>query len=91
MSDDSIKVRQMTMEVLAQSGSKEVFRGTVAALDDAQTTAWVQSGDHTFLAFAKSDRGIPILKVGDHVTFRIDQQQAVDVVVQIMPKGEDGN
>jgi hypothetical protein len=81
MSDDSAKVRRMTMEVLAQSGSKQRYLGEVVALDDAQTTAWVQSGDCTFLAFAKSDRGIPILKVGDRVTFRIDQQRAVQVEV----------
>jgi hypothetical protein len=86
MSDDSAKVRQMTMEVLAQFGSKERYLGEVVALDDAQTTAWVQSGDRTFLAFTRNDQGVQVLFVGQIVEFRIDQYRAVDVqVVQEPP------
>jgi hypothetical protein len=88
MSEDSVKVRQYAHEVLAQSGSKEIYQGEVVAIDAASgTTAWVQSGDRTFLAFAKSE-GRQVLFVGQAVDFRIDGMRAVDVQVS-MPKGEE--
>ncbi len=83
MSDDSIKVRQYTNEVLQQFGSKEVFRGTVAALDDAQTTVWIklEGEDRLYLAFCKDDRGVQFLFVGQTVEFRISGMRAMDVQV----------
>jgi hypothetical protein len=88
---DSFKVRQYTNEVLQQFGSKEVFRGTVAAIDEASgTTAWIklEGQDKFYLAFCKSE-GRQVLFVGQIVEFRISGMSAVDVQVVEAPEASE--
>ena len=68
-----IDIDSVTNEVLRAFGSKERFVGVVDHIDLAGTTAFIKSGDKTFLAFVQ-----PNLKPGQQISFRIDGKRAVD-------------
>jgi hypothetical protein len=67
-----------------ESKLKPRHTGIVTGIDRAGTTVFVTTDDgRKFLAF----QGNPIMRTGDQVSFRIDQQRAIDVV-KLEPIGE---
>jgi hypothetical protein len=72
---DSSRVREHVDAALAMSGSKERFSGVVSKISGS--TTFIKSGDREFLALSKQE-----LTVGTGVSFRIDQFQAKDIVVE---------
>jgi hypothetical protein len=83
-----IDIDSVTNEVLSQFGSKQRFTGVVDHIDLAGTTAFIKSGDSTFLAFVLPEN----LKPGQQISFRIDGQRAVDCeqIPEPLPQGEYG-
>jgi hypothetical protein len=80
----------MTLSELAraalkiESKLKPRHTGIVTGIDPARTTVFITTGDgRKFLAF----QGNPIMRPGDLVLFRIDQQRAIDIV-KLEPIGE---
>ena len=72
--------------MLRTFGSKQRYSGVVESIDLAGTTAFIKSGDSTFLAFVLPEN----LKPGQQISFRNDGQRAVDCeqIPEPFPQGE---
>jgi hypothetical protein len=72
---DASRLQEHVNEVLKMSGSKQRYSGVVSKISGS--TTFIKSGDREFLAWSKQE-----LTVGTCVSFRIDQFQAKDIVVE---------
>lgn len=78
------KLNEHVSEVLKMSGQQR-YSGSVIAIDDPGTTAWIQYGERVFLAFThrKPVHGNTTLalRIGDQVSFWVDGMRAKGVEI----------